>query len=182
MTKAESPRTLYELLATRFPTPLAVVIYDNACNVCAYAMNRVPAHFRFTQWLSDGMHYKAHKNCAPTFDSCRHGKLFDGASVVYEQKNRDLARLKKNVPHMLYVTFAALLLWTVSRLNFNEFGKMKRKMDGIDGMGRSEPGVEGQTHSRSRSHSDNDDSNEDSDFDLEFMLVSDEEDYASDMN
>ena len=101
MTKAESPRTLYELLANRFPTPPAVVINDNACNVCACAMNRMPAHFRDTQWLSDGLHYCHYTNCAPTFDSSRHGGLFKGASVVHEQKNRDLARLKKIIPVIL---------------------------------------------------------------------------------
>ena len=130
MTKAESPRTLYELLATRFRTPPPIVIYDNACNVCAYAMNRNPALFRDTHFLSDALHFPAHVNCAPTFDSARFRHLFTGASVIHEQKNRDLAKLKKNAPHMLYVTFAALLAWAISRLNLQEFTKMKRKVDG----------------------------------------------------
>ena len=45
MTSAESPRTLYELLAARFDKPPSVVIYDNACSVAAYAMNRIPGFF-----------------------------------------------------------------------------------------------------------------------------------------
>ena len=142
MTKAESPRTLYEVLATRFRVLPAIVIYDNACNVCAYAMNRNPSLFRDTQFLSDALHFPAHTNCAPTFDSARYRHLFTGASVVHEQKNRDLAWLKKKVPHMLFATFAALLVWAVSRLNMQEFAKMDRQVDGADGASDEEGEVE----------------------------------------
>ena len=127
MTMAESPRTLYELLVTRFVKPPPVVIYDNGCNVAAYAMNRTPHHFRDTLFLSDGLHWPAHTNCAPTFDSARHHGLYDGSSVVHEQKNRDLAKLKYTSPHMKYRTFSPLLALTVTRANEGEFKKRKKR-------------------------------------------------------
>ena len=105
-------------------------------------MNRNPSLFRDTQFLSDALHFSAHTNCAPTFDSARYRHLFTGASVVHEQKNRDLARFKKNVPHMLFATFAALLVWAVSRLNMQEFAKMDRQVDGADGASDEEGEVE----------------------------------------
>ena len=127
MTKAESPRTLYELLVTRFETPPPVVIYENGCNVAAYAMNRIPQHFRDTLFLSDGLHWPAHTNCAPTFDSARYRGLYDGSSVVHEQKNRDLAKLKYTSPHMKYRTFAPLLALTVSHANACEIKRKGRR-------------------------------------------------------
>ena len=56
---------------------------------------------------------------------------------------------------MLFATFAALLVWAVSRLNMQEFAKMDRQVDGADEA-----------------------SNEESDVKLEFQLLVDSEDEA----
>ena len=36
----ESPKTPFTVLATRFPKPPKFVIYDNACNLHEYVLNR----------------------------------------------------------------------------------------------------------------------------------------------
>ena len=77
-------------------------------------------------FLSDGLHWPAHINCAPTFDSARYRSLFKGSSVVHEQKNRDLARLKHTSPRMKFRTFAALLAMTVARMNQQQLDKLGR--------------------------------------------------------
>ena len=114
---------MYEILASRFVTPPPIVIYDNACNLCTYVFNRNPAMFADTVFLCDGFHHPSHTNCAPTFDSSRYKDLFKGSSVVHEQKNRDLAKLKKTAPKIGLRTLSALLMFTLTFMNQQEVEK-----------------------------------------------------------
>ena len=69
MQSAESCKTVYQLLATRFPKQPRVVIYDNGCNLSEYILNRGPIPFKDTYILSDGFHWKNHTNCGLSFNS-----------------------------------------------------------------------------------------------------------------
>ena len=37
-----------------------VIIYDNACNLHTYALNRDPLFFRYTKFVVDRFHWKNH--------------------------------------------------------------------------------------------------------------------------
>ena len=54
MQSAESCKTVFQILATRFPRQPKVIIYDNGCNLSEYILNRAPGPFRDTYILSDG--------------------------------------------------------------------------------------------------------------------------------
>ena len=69
MSAAESSKTVYTILATRFPKQPRVIIYDNGCNLSDYIMNRGPLPFIDTYILSDGFHWKNHTNCGASFNS-----------------------------------------------------------------------------------------------------------------
>jgi hypothetical protein len=69
MQSAESCKTVYTLLATRFPKQPRVIIYDNGCNLSEYILNRGPIPFKDTYILSDGFHWKNHTNCGLSFNS-----------------------------------------------------------------------------------------------------------------
>lgn len=69
MQSAESCKTVYTILATRFPKQPRVIIYDNGCNLSEYILNRGPLPFKDTYILSDGFHWKNHTNCGISFNS-----------------------------------------------------------------------------------------------------------------
>jgi hypothetical protein len=69
MQSAESCKTVFQILATRFPRQPRVIIYDNGCNLSEYILNRAPGPFKDTYILSDGFHWKNHTNCGMSYNS-----------------------------------------------------------------------------------------------------------------
>ena len=79
MKAAESCKTVFQILATRFPKQPRVIIYDNGCNLSEYILNRVPGPFKDSYILSDGFHLKNHTNCGVSFNS----KLYPALDCIY---------------------------------------------------------------------------------------------------
>ena len=69
MQSAESCKTVFQILATRFTKQPRVIIYDNGCNLSEYILNRAPGPFKDTYILSDGFHWKNHTNCCVAYNS-----------------------------------------------------------------------------------------------------------------
>lgn len=69
MPSAESCKTVFTILTTRFPKQPRVIIYDNGCNLSEYILNRAPLLFKETYILSDGFHWKNHINCGEAYNS-----------------------------------------------------------------------------------------------------------------
>ena len=69
MKSAESCKTVFQILVTRFKIQPRVIIYDNGCNLSEYILNREPGPFKETYILSDGFHWKNHTNCGVSFNS-----------------------------------------------------------------------------------------------------------------
>lgn len=79
MKSAESCKTVFQILATRFPKQPRVIIYDNGCNLSEYILNRAPGPFKDSYILSDGFHWKNHTNCGVSFNS----KLYPALDSTY---------------------------------------------------------------------------------------------------
>ena len=115
-------------MLSRFLVLPEFLIYDNGCNLYDFALNRSPAPFIRTKILSDGFHWKNHKNCSPAFNSSEYPSLAGKASylilgissVLHEQKNRYLDKLKSTSVHMKINTFARILIHTLETLNLRE--------------------------------------------------------------
>ena len=56
MHEFESPRSVFEVLYTRFPVAPEVVIYDNACNLANYSHIRESYFFQDTKFVIDRLH------------------------------------------------------------------------------------------------------------------------------
>jgi hypothetical protein len=83
-------------------------------------MNRAPSLFLGVTFLSDAFHWKNHNNCSSVFDCRLYPTLNKLSSVIHEQKNSILARLKDTAPAMRFDTFVAFLTYTVCSLNLRE--------------------------------------------------------------
>ena len=64
MSNAESPKTVFDTLYTRWQHAPARFCYDNGCN-----LNREPAFFRNTKFLIDQSHYQGHKQCSLCYNT-----------------------------------------------------------------------------------------------------------------
>jgi hypothetical protein len=83
MHEFESPRSVFEVLFTRWEEPPTVVIYDNACNLSIYAHTRESFFFRDTKFIIDRLHQHAHKRCSPVF-------LWELVAELYRQNSQIL--------------------------------------------------------------------------------------------
>ena len=65
---AESERTVFRLLTTRWKKMPKVVFYDNSCNTYNFCMVREPGLFQDVQFIIDGLHWASHIECSPAFN------------------------------------------------------------------------------------------------------------------
>lgn len=99
---AESCEYVYSTLVSRFKVIPKTIIYDNACNLSEYCMNRAPHLFMDTKFLVDAFHYRGHTNCCESFNSGFHKVLRGTSSVTHEQKNSMLAKSKIPVEYLRF--------------------------------------------------------------------------------
>ncbi|XP_063419439.1 uncharacterized protein LOC134702470 [Mytilus trossulus] len=101
----ESPDVPFTLLRTRFRKAPKLVIYDNACSLQAYCLNRDANFFLETQFRVDGLHFKNHKACGPSFELKSYPQFTDLNSQVVEQSNSRLQRVKGSLSYMTQLNF-----------------------------------------------------------------------------
>lgn len=87
MRDAESPRTLFEALYTRWPgcAPL-LIVYDNGCHAHAFALNREAAWAAGSTYCIDALHWPGHADCAASYHIKEHPLLTRINSQLCEQR------------------------------------------------------------------------------------------------
>eukprot|EP00058_Branchiostoma_floridae_P011653 XP_002597141.1 hypothetical protein BRAFLDRAFT_76329 [Branchiostoma floridae] len=108
MTSCESPYHPYEIFRTRFEIAPQIVVYDNACKLHRYAMNREPHFFRNTTFLVDRFHFKGHIGCSLGYSMDTYKTFSDISTInsqVNEQANSGLIRIQPQVSYMTPTNF-----------------------------------------------------------------------------
>jgi hypothetical protein len=89
MPDAESPRTLFEVLFTRWqPSAPSVIVYDNSCHGHVYCLNREPEWCKDSVFAIDKVHYKGHVGCSAGYDISSYPGLAHYNSSMAEQRVR----------------------------------------------------------------------------------------------
>lgn len=111
MDSHESPRHPFEIFRSRFLAPPKTIIYDNACKLHQYCLNREPAFFSNTKFLVDRFHWKGHIGCSGGYslDVYKHSKIREINSQVNEQANAGLQRIKGQLAYMSLDNFMLTL-------------------------------------------------------------------------
>ncbi|KAF8381954.1 hypothetical protein PRIPAC_71096 [Pristionchus pacificus] len=111
---SESPRSLFRILATRFPDGRipGIVIYDNSCHLSVYCINREPAMFKKTNFLIGRLHSKNHKTCCRSmylreYDGDEEMKALNSQSA--EQTNARLRHINHVLPFLKLSRFKKTL-------------------------------------------------------------------------
>jgi hypothetical protein len=77
-----------------------VIIYDNACKLHAYCLNREPGYFKNTQFFVDKLHWKNHTGCSPGYNLNLYSWGDSINSQAVEQGNSGLKKLKGSLSYM----------------------------------------------------------------------------------
>jgi hypothetical protein len=110
---------VFDVLVTRFKKAPSLIVYDDACRLQEYVLNREPEFFANTKFLVDSFHYKSHVNCNPSYNSGEYVLLMKKEIAHFaEIQNQKLTKMKKTVLFMLLRHFSLILIYFVARLNF----------------------------------------------------------------
>lgn len=116
--RSESCQQVVETLMTRFSKPPKCVIYDNACNLEDFILNRYSTYFDETRFFVDSFHYKSHSNCSLSYDSGLHHDILKGVNTsLVEQRNSKLRFMKHTAPFMKARTFMIKLIYIIYYIN-----------------------------------------------------------------
>ena len=88
-----------------FPVAPKIVVYDFACALPDYWLNRQPAHFQNTTFVVDRFHWYNHVSCARSYNLSLYLDCKVVNSQIAEQCNSALNRIKRSVGQMKQVTF-----------------------------------------------------------------------------
>lgn len=93
MSSHESPRHPFEIFRSRFKVAPKLIIYDNACKLHQYCLNREPAFFKHTQFAVDRFHWRGHVGCSAGYclDKYKSAQIENINSQVNEQANAGLS-------------------------------------------------------------------------------------------
>ena len=107
MKHCESPRHPFEIFTNRFRTPPSILVYDNACKLHVYCLNREPARYTNTRFFVDRFHWKGHVGCSRGYcmDAYKNMDTKHINSQINEQANAGLQRIKGQLAYMKPANF-----------------------------------------------------------------------------
>ncbi|KAK3599115.1 hypothetical protein CHS0354_016374 [Potamilus streckersoni] len=92
MEDVESPNLPFTILRPRLNIATKLDIYNNACNLRNYCLNRDPVFFRETWFLVDCFHWCNHKGCHVGYNVSHYLQYVHLNSQVAEQRNSTLQK------------------------------------------------------------------------------------------
>ena len=95
-------------------TSLQAVVYDHACGLSAFMMNREAREFKHVKFLVDGMHFQSHTGCSQSFNSQLYKEALKPRvgnlnTVGREQINSKLQNMVPSFRQMNYVSTMQML-------------------------------------------------------------------------
>lgn len=101
MTSGESPQMIFDIVMSRFPLNYSPnIIYDNACKVMEFGLNRETHRFMELPILIDKFHQNNHTACGENFKSSEYLNLKDANTQACEQTNSKLRKIASSCTFM----------------------------------------------------------------------------------
>jgi hypothetical protein len=125
---AEGRNEPFTWMTTHLRKAPKYVVYDFACSLMEYCLNRAPNFFRHTLFLVDVFHWVNHTACCPTFSIRQHHGMADRIrnSQACEQLNAAMKRLKFVISKMNQEPFMVFLRLFAYEWNLKKIQKCLR--------------------------------------------------------
>ena len=127
MQSCESPMHPFSIFRQRFRVAPHVIIYDNACKLHQYCLNREPQFFSNTLFAVDRFHWRGHVGCSAGYslDTYKNMSLREINSQVNEQANAGLQRIRGQLAYMTPENF----MFTIALFFSVKNSDVQRKLD-----------------------------------------------------
>lgn len=129
---AEGRNEAFSFLIKHFETPPEVVIYDFACSLQEYCLNREPEFFKNTKFVFDAFHWPNHNSCAESYDIRVYKKLVRLNSEAAEQCHAGLASAKGSASRMGQRSFMLSMRLFFENWNGKKIEFVSKCKDGLD--------------------------------------------------
>jgi hypothetical protein len=107
--KAEGRDEAFSFLTKYFSKAPKVIVYDFACALEEFCLNRAPEFFKDTIFVVDRFHWQNHVSCGLGYCMARYAFLSNVNSQVAEQCNSALKKIKPALGRMLQCNFMAAI-------------------------------------------------------------------------
>jgi hypothetical protein len=124
--KAEGRNEAYSFLVSHFRRPPKVVVYDFACSLQDYCLNRAPGFFANTLFVIDRFHWSNHVSCCAGYDIDRYSLLRYLNTEIAEQCNSALQYIKPSVSRCKQRSFMLLMRLFLDAWNERKIIKLDR--------------------------------------------------------
>jgi hypothetical protein len=121
---AEGRNDAFSFLYKYFKRAPRVVVYDFACSLQDYCLNRQPEHFKHTSFLIDRFHWFNHATCARSYNLSLYPEYDDLNTQVAEQGNSHLNRVRGSVSQMRQDNFMRCLWFYLAMWNVDKLKKL----------------------------------------------------------
>jgi CxC4 like cysteine cluster associated with KDZ transposases/Kyakuja-Dileera-Zisupton transposase len=115
--KAEGRNEAFSFLYQYFEVAPKVVVYDFACALQDYCLNRQPEHFKHTAFLVDRFHWFNHRSCARSYNLSIYHEYCSLNSQIAEQVNSHLKKIKSSVSQMTQDNFIRCVRFYLEMIN-----------------------------------------------------------------
>jgi hypothetical protein len=109
MHRAEGRDEPFSFLTCYLKRAPKVVVYDFACALQEFCLNRLPAFFKNTRFVVDAFHWWNHKGCARSFYCKKYPHLAHLNTSISEQQNSALRIIKASASRSKQAQFMTLL-------------------------------------------------------------------------
>ena len=130
MLHSESPRHFFHFLTSRSVdyNHLRGVIFDYACGLHQYILNREPAQFETVRFLVDGSHWNGHTGCSDGYNFNQY-KPYTSKDNCENSQNREqmhstLSKLGKSLRQMSYFNFMRYTIAFFAISNMTKLNKI----------------------------------------------------------
>ena len=101
MTSGESPQMIFDIVMSRFPLNYSPnIVYDNACKVKEFGLNRETHRFMELPITIDKFHQINHTSCGQSFNSSEYLSLKNANTQACEQTNSKLRKIASSCTFM----------------------------------------------------------------------------------
>jgi Kyakuja-Dileera-Zisupton transposase len=115
--KAEGRNEAFAFLYQYLRVAPKVVVYDFACALQDYCLNRQPEHFKHTAFLVDRLHWYNHTSCAKSYNLSIYPEYRSLNSQIAEQVNSHLKKIKSSVSQMTQDNFIRCVRFYLEMIN-----------------------------------------------------------------
>jgi hypothetical protein len=125
MPQAEGRNEMYSFMVSYLKRAPDVVIYDFACSLQEYCLNRAPAFFRETRFVVDRFHWCNHTACSAAYNMSLYADITHVNSELAEQVNSALQYIRPNIAAMTTRSAVMVLRFFLHVRNTQKLEKLR---------------------------------------------------------